>query len=821
MGTNAGGVMYVPQTNTTLATTSPPPGEMALPKIEGPSFVRLLSDGTLLVFAKNGAWAKGKSALHFQSVEHYPGQSITAISQVAPDDSIWMAQAAETTGSVVIGRVKVVHDIASWKPHETRGLDAIGTPQSIFAEQNEAKKMTLWIGGTKGILRHVVENGPSAPRPRSPLLHAFAKTKSDTRQPITDILGYSTSAIEFEFAAPEYARRASLRLQTKIDGIDTDWVPASRDSRRELTAIRDGRYTFQVRAVAETGVASEPTMFTFEVAPPWWRTQAAIGLEAVALVLIVFGGYRLRVRALQRRTVVLEQKVAERTEQLAEASAAKTMFVANMSHDIRNPLNGIVGLTLALEDTRLDPQQRAVVATLRECTTYLSSLVDDVLDFASIEAGRIELRTGPFVPAQLLNSVVTALKGQAAERGAMITIETDPDIPPTLLGDAGRIQQILVNYVSNALKYASGHIRLVAALAANAPGEIEFYVADEGQGIGEEEQKTLFTKFSRLEGARREHIPGTGLGLASCRLLADAMGGSVGVESKPGHGSRFFLRLPLTIALGPDPVPADVPLPKTSVLLVEDTDYNAMAATAVLSRLGLTCDRARNGEEAVRMFADKRYNIVLLDRNLPDIDGTEVARRMREVETDGMRSVLLAVTAYCTAQDRQLCLDAGMDAFVGKPLTPDKLRKVLLAAARQQVLGTASIHAPIEAAAPTPVANATSELDTKLLEYLADGAEGGLTAQAERFIEALDEAHAQMLAVSKSENPSLFGDAAHRILGHARMIGASGLVAGAIELETAARKSDATVVAKSLHVVEREIVTLKAALRRRLRAEKV
>lgn len=536
----------------------------------------------------------------------------------------------------------------------------------------------------------------------------------------------------------------------------------------------------------------------------------------VALVLVLiplgYGVYRLRIRALRKRNTDLEQKVKERTEELAEASAAKTLFVANMSHDIRNPLNGIVGLALALEETKLDSKQREIIATLRECTTYLSSLVDDVLDFASIEAGRIEIRPGPFVPADLLNSIVTTLRGEANQRGAFITIETDPDVPPMLRGDAGRIQQILVNYLGNALKYAGGHIRLTVGLAPHSPGEVEFAVADEGPGISSAEQKTLFSKFSRLAGARKDQIPGTGLGLASCRLLADAMGGAVGVESRVGEGSRFYLRLPLSVATEPERVSADVALPRTSVLLVEDTDYNAMAATAVLSKLGLGCDRARNGEEAVRMFAEKRHNVVLLDRNLPDMDGTEVARRMRELETDGMRSVLLAVTAYCTAEDRELCLKAGMDAFVGKPLTPDKLRRVLIDAGRR-MLATASIDAPAEVHADA--------LDTSLLEYLAEGTPGGITTQAERFITALAEAHNEVLTMHAAADLPALADAAHRVLGHGRMVGAAALTKAATELEGAARKGDAATATLCLPNVAAEVEKLTAALRRRPGVQKV
>jgi signal transduction histidine kinase/DNA-binding response OmpR family regulator len=635
-------------------------------------------------------------------------------------------------------------------------------------------------------------------------LHAVARGARNTPAPITAPLPFDTRSIEFEFAAPEFSRRSSLRLESRIDGIDGDWVLAGPDSRREFSALRDGRYKFEVRAIAETGITSDASVLNFEVLPPWWRTSPAIACGALALVPLGYGMYRLRVRSLRRRNAQLERKVRERTDELERANAAKTQFVANISHDIRNPLNGIVGLALALEDTRLDHRQREIVSTLRECTTYLSSLVDDVLDFASIEAGRVELRPRSFGPPELLRSIVETLRADATAAGTVLSIETGDGLPPNLFGDAGRIQQILVNFVSNALKYAGGHIRLSVHAPANAPGEVEFAVTDAGAGISAEEQATLFTKFTRLRQQRGgEDIPGTGLGLAACRLLADIMGGSVGVTSREGQGARFYLRLPLTIA--PEQVPAPAAhLPNTTVLLVEDTDYNAWAATAVLAKLGLACERACTGAEAIRLFGEKRFNVVLLDRNLPDMDGTEVARRIRELESDGRQSVLLAVTAYCTAEDRELCLRSGMDAFLGKPLTPEKLRNALLAAGRR-LLAAASVHSLPEAPA--------MEIDFTLLNYLSDGSPAGLEAQTQRFLATLEETAGEITAAANAQDYPRLCTSAHRLLGQARMVGATSLGEAAAALESAARAEKGRRCNPSLRRVREEIQTLTAGMR--------
>jgi signal transduction histidine kinase/DNA-binding NarL/FixJ family response regulator len=787
---------------------------VGLPTLTGWTYCRATADGSIVLFANNGAWLKPRGANRFIRIENSPARSVLGVSFVAPDNTVWVAYDADGAARPFLARVQIERDHAIWQPHSVPGLNAIGQIAGIHAETAGDGSTILWIGGTKSVLRHVVTHGPSAPIPRTPLLSAFAQSGKDVAlHAITAPLPYSTRAIRFEFAEPEFSRRALLRLETRIDGIDPDWLPVTADARRDLSAVRDGSYTFRVRAVAETGVASEPATFHFEVLPPWWRTAPAMLAGLFALVPLGYSGYRVRVRTLRRRNVELETKVRERTEELEQANAAKTEFVANMSHDIRNPLNGIVGLALALEDTRLDPKQREIVATLRECTTYLSSLVDDVLDFASIEAGRVEIRPGPFVPEELLHSIVTTLKADTASSGAALHVDIDPQLPTRLLGDAGRIQQILVNYVSNALKYAGGDIRLSAALAPGTLDEVEFCVIDQGPGVSAEDQATLFTKFTRLASARQHDIPGSGLGLAACRLLADIMGGSVGVDSAPGRGARFYLRLPLA-ATTAEIETATGDLPNTSVLLVEDTDYNALAATAVLRRLGLTCERARTGAEAIELFATKRFNLVLLDRNLPDMDGTEVARRMRELETDGPSAVLLAVTAYCTAADRQRCLDAGMDAFVGKPLTPEKLRRVLLAAGRR-LLAAAAFEVVADPPMPTPAPAAGPAVDTSILDYLSDGTESGLNVQIERFLAGLAEAETRLQRfLSAPDYPSL-ARGAHELLASARMVGAARLIDIATQLERAAGESASARCTELLGEISAEIAAVKAALRHR------
>lgn len=828
IGTLRSGVFYIDGHSADKKLT-PPPEAAKLPKLIISTTVGGDSSGAVYVLSPKGGWVKAAGDTEFRPIARFPHHEIAAVSPAYASPELWVALRGVANNRAVVGRVVVEPGGAYWQPHEIDALVKTGTPRTIFVQNVAPERRLVWIGGNGGIVRSEIDLNVKAPAPQAPIFLTRLQTNIGTASArLEGDVPYDTLGIRFEFAAPEFHRRHALRIETFIEGIDHDWMPVGKDASRELTAVRDGHYRLLARTVSDTGMVSDNAELRFRVLPPWWRTTPMLVAFALGMIPLGYGLFYLRTRALRRRNAALEARVQERTKELeaanaelAAASAAKTEFVANMSHDIRNPLNGIVGLALALEDSRLDGRQREMVATLRECTGYLSTLVDDVLDFASIEAGRIELRPGPLAPGELLRSIVTTLKSETAERGATLLYEVDPELPPHLLGDAGRVQQILVNFVSNALKYAGGTIQLSATRPADAPGEVEFAVRDWGPGMNEEDRSTLFKKFSRLTRARQEGITGTGLGLASCRLLADIMGGSVGVESEPGKGSRFFLRLPLTVVVE-KPEPAPRTLPQAAVLLVEDTDYNAWAAKAVLARLGLACDRARDGAEAVRMFEEKRYNVVLLDRNLPDMDGLEVAKRIRASETDGLQAVILAVTAYATAEDRQLCLDAGMDAFVGKPLTPDKLRRALLGAGRKQ-LATATVDLSRPATNPpmsTPSASAASSqpepapatLDLALLTYLSDGTSAGFGAQVERFLETLSTTQSELataLASRDFEQAKVF---AHRINGQAKMVGYAPLAQATLKLEESAFQHDPARCADDMEHVNQEIEALRAAM---------
>ncbi len=779
-----------------------PDAASGLPPLVGQSHVLAEPDGSLVVVAGNGGWRKAAGQARFAEIVGFPRRATISLARADATGALWVLHREEGSLGPCVARIEPDGAATRWAPHTVPALHTIGSVWRIFAERLDGEDL-LWIGGTHGLLRHRVPGTLSAPRPAAPLVRTRIQYADFTGK-LHDgaALPHDTRSIRLEFGAPEDAAVGPVRLESRIVGVDRDWIPAGRDGTRELTALRDGRYAVEVRAVAATGIAGESARVAFRVLPPWWRTGPAAAAGGVAALALAFGLFQLRLRALRRRNAVLEAKVRERTAELEAANAAKTEFVANMSHDIRNPLNGIVGLALALEDSRLDDRQREWAKTLRECGLYLSSLVDDVLDFAAIEAGRIELRPRDFCPGDLLRSVQTALGTEAAAVGAKLVIDDTPELGCRFETDTGRVQQILVNFVSNALKYAGGTVVLRCVTPAESPDELLFSVRDHGPGFDEADRARLFTKFTRLARATQARVPGTGLGLAACRLLADQLGGSVGVDSTPGQGARFFLRIPRQVGLASPPPPVtDLGSPRTTVLLVEDTDYNAWAAAAVLARLGLACDRAVSGADAISRFRAKRYNVVLLDRNLPDLDGTEVARRLREIEDGHPPALILAVTAYCTPADRALCLAAGMDAFVGKPLTPDKLRAVLAEAGGRP--GASAPMALAPAAAATP--------DLALLAYLSDGSPDGLDRQIDRYLAEVTENENELAAAADRADLAHVARTAHQLKGKAQMTGAEPIAALAAEIETAAAAADLAAVGAHLRRLAVAIPPFKAA----------
>ena len=456
------------------------------------------------------------------------------------------------------------------------------------------------------------------------------------------------------------------RYRFRLDGYDPDWIEPERGGERIFSRLTPGSYRLDVQARTADGDWTPSQQLEFRVTPPWWRTPwalAALVLAIVALLVWVARSYRLR---LKRRN---SWQLAVQKRELAEqASLAKTRFLATLGHEVRTPMTGVLGMSELLASTGLDAKQRGYVDAIRRAGEHLMRLVNDALDLARIEAGRLELELQAFDLHALVEEVIAMTAPMAKQRGLEFRSRIAADAPRWLLGDPMRVRQILLNLLGNALKFTErGSVSLKVASAA--PG-VRFVIADTGPGLNDEQKARLFQRFGQAEGARTAaRYGGSGLGLAICQELAAAMGGRIALDSTPGQGTDFTVDLPLSDAEPPATAAVEAGVRKhhaLHLLLVEDDATVAEVIVGLLQAQGHTVVHAAHGLAALSEVASTRFDLALLDLDLPGLDGLALARQLRG---QGIKIPLLAVTARADADAEPLARAAGFDGFLRKPLT--------------------------------------------------------------------------------------------------------------------------------------------------------
>jgi signal transduction histidine kinase len=376
-----------------------------------------------------------------------------------------------------------------------------------------------------------------------------------------------------------------------------------------------------------------------------------------------------------------------------EATRAKAMFLANMSHEIRTPLNGIIGISKILEKSELPSDQKDLIQIITNSGMNLLNIINDLLDFTKIEAGQIELESIEFDMVEVVHNVVGLFRNLAEEKGLRLGSLLDSKIPRVLRGDPLRLSQILNNLTNNAIKFTEkGEVCISAELVSRTEHEaaVLIKVTDTGIGIPPESIGKLFRDFSQADASTTRRYGGTGLGLAICKNLATLMGGQIGVDSQPGAGSSFWVRLNLQVhqgnadagSVGERSVPDSF-----RILFAEDNLINQKITLMLLKQMGLRCDVVLNGELAVEAHLKKPYDLILMDMQMPVMDGMDAARRIREDENARNEKApvyIAAVTANAFVEDKQSCLDAGMDEFLVKPFKESDLRTVIQNALRRK-----------------------------------------------------------------------------------------------------------------------------------------
>ena len=744
-----------------------------------------------------------------------------ALSNPDASGNVWLAANAplvDGTMRPVVGALTLdQRNQLVWRQLPISGLERAGTPTVLYFQEEAPGRPLLWIGGTEALLRVKLDQLQDQQVSFNTLLSAVSTLSpaGKTALPLFGVqpprLPYAHNHFEFNFAAATYRDPQYVRYQTQLAGFERDWTEPNAKNFREFTNLNEGAYTFKVRAANADGRWSEPAAYRFFILPPWYRTPWAYSLFSLAAVGLIYGGYRLRVRQMRVQTKQLETLVRHRTDELARANAAKTDFIANMSHEIRNPLNGVIGLASLLQESELNSQQRGIAVSLRKCAEYLSTLVEDVLDFSTIEAGRITIDAQPFNLRSVFADVESIFAWQAQEQQTSISTHMDPELPEMVIGDEAKIKQIVINYVANALKYAGRGAIVIAAEGRPAAGaivELAIEVRDQGPGIPYDEQARLFEKFNRGRRARQEKIRGTGLGLAVCRAYAEKMGGTVGLTSALGQGSTFWFKVALAIS-AVQPATAEVaarPAPTTRALIVEDQEYNLLVIENILSRLGYQTDHATDGNEALAKLQTDLYDIVFMDWDLPGLNGVEVTRRFRQWEPPKRHTLIIATTAYCTPEKRRECLEAGMDGFAAKPLSPEKIKATI-----QNLSGPlrAGSSIPIRAAEEPP----RKTLDLSIFRYLSDQQPEKRRQLTEEFITVLDKDVALLAGAVGAGNVEATRRQAHRILSQAALISAVHVAALAATIQEAARNRDIEMPRSALGSFAAEVASLKESLR--------
>jgi two-component system, NarL family, sensor histidine kinase EvgS len=616
----------------------------------------------------------------------------------------------------------------------------------------------------------------------------------------------------FEFLSSGVEALRAVERKAAMRDFDSMWRTIAEPDRAEVAARM---------ALAERTLT--PAEYEFRVNMPdgslrWLRASATLRREADGSVL--WNGYWSDVTAEKR----LQRELHEARDAADAANRAKSTFLATMSHEIRTPMNGVLGMLELLAMTKLDGEQRTTLGIIRESGRSLLRIIDDILDFSKIEAGRLDVRAEATSVADIVERVCNVYSGNASSRGLILKRFVDGRISPALVVDPMRLQQILNNFVSNAIKFTErGEVELRATLLATdgRRDTVRFSVHDTGIGVTPEQQERLFAPFAQASAMTAQRYGGTGLGLSICRRLAQMMGGSISMDSVPGRGTTMTLELSLPIA-EPQSLPA-APARATAqaaapagrqaptvdearragrlVLLVDDHPINRMVLLKQVNMLGYAALVTENGLDALDAWNAGGVGAIVTDCNMPEMDGYQLSRHIRDCEARNghARVPIIACTANALGGEAEKCFAAGMDDYLAKPIDLAGLAQKLA----HWLPGQDGIHPPAAAA---------GVLEPQVLAELSGGDAAVERDILARFGRCNAEDARKLAEAAERRDAHASAQAAHRIKGASRAIGAERLAAACEQVEDAARKADWDEMARALAPFHAELAALEAVI---------